>query len=90
MKTTTIRPFLAAAAVVLMTSCATAGDYATLTPGEIQLAGHPFKTARDCPRKAPIGKFDNRCDIPLLGYRGANGDVIVPQVGAPGGFGLGM
>lgn len=70
--------------VALLASCTT-----TSNSGTYQIANHPYRTAVNCERKAAIGQFDLRCDVPLLGYRGFNGgDVIVPQVGAPGGFGF--
>ena len=76
-------------ASVSLASCATSADYHTLSAGEIQLPGHPYKTAKDCARKAPIGKFDDKCDIPLLAWRGAKGlDLPSVSQGAPGGFGL--
>ena len=39
----------------------------------IKIADHKFRTAEDCMRKAPVGRFDRKCDIPLLGWRGAEG-----------------
>ena len=56
----------------------------------IQIPGHKFRTAENCVRRAPIGKFDRKCDIPLLGWRGAEGMWWSPSVvqGAPGGFGF--
>lgn len=65
-------------------------EYKVLSPNEIQIVGHPYKTAKDCDRRAPVGKFDAKCDIPVLGFRGGNTDVIVPQIGAPGGMSFGM
>ncbi|RVL05836.1 hypothetical protein CN151_08960 [Sinorhizobium meliloti] len=55
----------------------------------IQIPGHKFKTAKNCERKAPIGRFDRKCDIPIVGWRGAEG-LWLPNVaqGAPGGFGF--
>lgn len=91
------RIVIALAATSLLASCGiTTGsikpgpEYAKLSAGEIQIPGHPFKTAKDCTRKAPIGKFDRKCDIPILGFRGGNTDVIVPQIGAPGGMSFGL
>ena len=62
-------------------ACASAGDYHTLKEGEYQIPGHPYKSAKNCPRTAPIGKFDARCDIPLLGYRNFNDPTIIVQSG---------
>lgn len=55
----------------------------------IQIPGHKFRTAENCIRQAPIGKFDRKCDIPIVGWRGAEG-LWLPNVsqGAPGGFGF--
>ncbi|MQW85642.1 hypothetical protein [Sinorhizobium saheli] len=55
----------------------------------IQIPGHKFRTAENCVRRAPIGKFDRKCDIPIVGWRGAEG-LWLPSVsqGAPGGFGF--
>lgn len=49
-----------------------------------QIAGHPYRSDIDCERKAPIGKFDARCDHPLLGYKNFS-EPVVPLVG--GGVG---
>ena len=88
-----IKTFLLAAVLVAsasLASCATAGqDYSTLNSGEIQLAGHPYKTAKDCERTAPIGKFDRKCDIPVVGFRGFTDPTIGVQSGGIGGLGVG-
>jgi hypothetical protein len=52
-----------------------------LKEGEYQIPGHPYKSAKNCPRTAPIGKFDARCDIPLLGYRNFADPTIIVQSG---------
>ncbi|MBP1885121.1 hypothetical protein J2Z50_003411 [Ensifer mexicanus] len=64
-------------------------DVAYSRDSTIQIPGHKFRTAVNCVRQAPIGKFDRKCDIPIVGWRGANG-LWLPSVaqGAPGGFGL--
>lgn len=61
---------IAAIAAVSLASCANPEKYAKLDGNEYQIAGHPYKSAKDCKRKAPVGKFDGKCDIPVLGYRG--------------------
>ncbi|PDT82457.1 hypothetical protein CO676_17600 [Sinorhizobium sp. BJ1] len=71
---------------------ALAMSFGLFSPAEgstVQIPGHKFKTAKNCERKAPIGKFDRKCDIPIVGWRGAEG-LWLPSVaqGAPGGFGL--
>ncbi len=55
----------------------------------VQIPGHKFKTAKNCERTAPVGKFDRKCDIPIVGWRGAE-SLWLPSVaqGAPGGFGF--
>ncbi|THK37020.1 hypothetical protein EHS39_16360 [Ensifer sp. MPMI2T] len=67
-------------------SCTTTTGSIEPTPGTHQTAGHPYRTVNDCVRKAPIGQFDLKCDVPLLGYRNFSDPTIVPQAGAPGGF----
>ncbi|OCP19691.1 hypothetical protein BC361_30290 [Ensifer sp. LC54] len=57
-----------ALAILAYFSCT--ASYAQST---IQIAGHPFRSAENCVRKAPIGRFDRKCDIPLTGWRGAEG-----------------
>ncbi|MBD9544309.1 hypothetical protein IB276_33220 [Ensifer sp. ENS04] len=70
--------------LLALASCAT-----TETTSSISVEGHPYKTTAGCKRDKPLGKFDPKCDHPIVGFRGFNGgDVIVPQVGAPGGFGF--
>ncbi|MBB4189527.1 hypothetical protein GGE07_006216 [Sinorhizobium terangae] len=74
---------LSSAALV---SCTTTTGSIGPTPGTHQIAGHPYRTTNDCVRKAPVGQFDLKCDVPLLGYRNFSDPTIVPQSGAPGGF----
>lgn len=38
-----------------------------------QVARHEFETTKNCAREAPIGEFDRKCDIPAVGWRGAEG-----------------
>jgi hypothetical protein len=72
------------AAIVALAGC-TKTSYETVRSGEYQIAGHPYKTAIDCERTAPVGKFDGKCDIPVVGWRGAEGmQTIVPQGGGGG------
>lgn len=47
--------------------------------GAVQITGHKFKTAENCERQAPVGKFDQRCDVPAAGWRGAEG-IWLPNV----------
>jgi hypothetical protein len=68
---------------------ATSSAYTTLKRNEYQIAGHPYKSANDCERTAPVGKFDRRCDIPVVGFRNFSDPTIGVQAGGPGGFGLG-
>lgn len=75
--------FIAAA----VSSCATSSDYSTLKRDEYQIAGHPWKTTKDCKRKKPVGKFDPKCDIPTRGFRGFQDMIIVPSVGTGSGTG---
>ncbi|PDT50461.1 hypothetical protein CO661_02240 [Sinorhizobium fredii] len=76
---------LCALAAMALSSCAV--SYAE--DGAIQISGHKFRTAENCAREAPVGKFDRKCDIPTVGWRGAEG-LWLPSVapGAPGGFGF--
>lgn len=55
-------------AVAALAGCKTT-DYATVQPDQYQIAGHPYKSAKDCHRKAPVGKFDQKCDVPYVGIR---------------------
>jgi hypothetical protein len=80
-----MRISIATISVVGMLASCTTVPYSQLKGNEYQLAGHPWKSATDCKRVAPIGKFDARCDIPLLGYRG-DGD-ITPHFGVGSGAG---
>jgi hypothetical protein len=66
---------------VVFASGATAADYHNLKNGEYQIPGHPYKSAENCPRTAPVGKFDRRCDIPLLGFRNFTDPTIIVQSG---------
>ncbi|MGO7308813.1 hypothetical protein ACCS91_33700 [Rhizobium ruizarguesonis] len=75
-------------ATTLLASCTTT-PYSVVQRGEHQIPGHPYKTADNCERQAPIGKFDRRCDIPLLGYRNFADPTIAIGTGSAGGFGLG-
>jgi len=65
------------------------GAFSLAEDNALQIPGHKFKTAKNCERKAPVGKFDRKCDIPVVGWRGAEG-LWLPSVsqGAPGGFGF--
>lgn len=38
-----------------------------------QAGGQEFHTPKKCVRKAPVGEFDRKCDIPALGWPGAEG-----------------
>ncbi|TCU10484.1 hypothetical protein [Rhizobium sullae] len=69
------------AVATVFASWATAGDYHNLKEGEYQIPGHPYKSAENCPRTAPVGEFDRRCDIPLLGYRNFTDPTIIVQSG---------
>lgn len=66
--------FALSVVAVLAASCSSHTGYADLRPGEVQLAGHPYKTQKDCDRKAPIGKFDGKCDVPVVGFSGFSMD----------------
>ncbi|MQX09052.1 hypothetical protein CO661_21705 [Sinorhizobium fredii] len=69
-----------------LVSCTTITGSIEPRPGTHQIASHPYRTMNDCVRKAPIGQFDLKCDVPLLGYRNFTDPTIVPQIGAPGGL----
>ena len=71
----------------LLASCQTL-PYSVVQQGEHQIPGHPYKSANNCVRQAPVGKFDAKCDIPLYGYRNFKDPTIKPSVGSVGGFGL--
>jgi hypothetical protein len=79
-----------AGVAVLVSSCSSllpSYDYAKVRSNEYKMTDHPWKSAKDCVRKEPKGKFDARCDIPVVGYRG-DGD-ITPHFGvgsSAGGF----
>lgn len=80
----------AIAAVAALSSCVTGPTpkYHVLKKDEYQIAGHPFKTTKDCERRAPIGKFDNRCDIPYAGFRGfTQPDIGQISIGSGSGTG---
>ncbi|MDK1492669.1 hypothetical protein QN219_21835 [Sinorhizobium sp. 7-81] len=74
---------LSALTALALSSCAI--SYAQ--DSTIQIPGHKFRTEENCIRQAPIGKFDRKCDIPVVGWRSAEG-MWFPNVaqGAPGGF----
>jgi hypothetical protein len=40
------------------------------TTRSIEAPGHPYKTDPTCRRGQPVGRFDQKCDYPRLGYRG--------------------
>ncbi|WP_018239675.1 hypothetical protein [Ensifer sp. BR816] len=69
-----------------LVACTTVTGSIGPTPGTHQIAGHPYRSMNDCVRRTPIGQFDLKCDVPLIGYRNFSDPTIVPQVGAPGGF----
>lgn len=76
-----------AAAISLAAFATQAAEYSVLGKNEYRIAGHPYKTAIGCKRKKPVGKFDGRCDIPLIGYRGFYDPSTIIQSGGAGGFG---
>jgi hypothetical protein len=78
----------AAALGAVVASWASADDYHDRKKGEYQIPGHPYKSAENCQRIAPVGKFDRRCDIPLLGFRNFTDPTIIVQSGGIGGFGI--
>jgi hypothetical protein len=80
-----MRISIATLSVVGMLASCTTVPYSHLKGNEHQLAGHPWKSADDCTRTKPIGKFDARCDVPVVGYRG-DGD-ITPHFGVGSGAG---
>lgn len=57
------RIILSFAVTALLASCAS-----TPNPTGTHIAGHPYRTKSDCVRTQPIGKFDPKCDEPLLGF----------------------
>jgi len=72
-----------------LSSC-TSVPYSVVQKGEHQIQGHPYKTANNCERRAPIGTFDRRCDIPLAGFRNfSDPNISVNGGGSVGGFGIG-
>ncbi|ACP25183.1 hypothetical protein NGR_c14040 [Sinorhizobium fredii NGR234] len=72
--------------IASLASCTTITGSIESEPGSHQIAGHPYRTLNDCVRRGPVGRFDLKCDVPLLGYRNFSDPTIVPQSGAPGGF----
>ena len=38
-----------------------------------QAGGLEFRALKKCVRKAPVGEFDRKCDIPAVGWPGAEG-----------------
>ncbi|MBX4911450.1 hypothetical protein HJA82_29490 [Rhizobium bangladeshense] len=80
---------LLAGVALTVASCANASAYKSLKRDEYQLAGHPYKSVKDCKRTAPVGKFDRRCDVPVVGFRNFSDPTIGVQAGTPGGFGIG-
>lgn len=80
-----MRISIVAISVVGMLASCTSLPYSQLKENEYQIPGHPWKSAKDCKRTKPVGKFDARCDHPLVGYRG-DGD-ITPHFGVGSGAG---
>ena len=68
------------AALLLLAGCS------TYNPG-VTVAGHPYRTDPGCKRTKPLGKFDEKCDHPRLGWRGAEGGASGM---VPGGIGDGV
>ncbi len=60
---------LLALTVVTLSMCAIARAE-TNTPQNVKDKLLPVD---NCKRQAPIGEFDRRCDVPALGWRGAEG-----------------
>lgn len=58
---------LLALTVLALSTCVTARAESDTA----QIPGHKFRTAENCVRQAPIGEFDQKCDIPAAGWRGA-------------------
>jgi hypothetical protein len=75
---------VATLATGMLASCCTL-PYSTIQKGEHQIPGHPYKTADNCERRAPIGKFDAKCDIPLVGFRNFAEPSISTGAGSVGG-----
>lgn len=69
-------------ACLALASCTTTSSVATT------IDGHPYRTKANCQRVEPLGKFDPKCDEPLVGFKGFSPDIIVPQVGGGSGFSL--
>ncbi len=63
-------PNYIACALVILTYFSCTASHAQTT---FQVPGHPFRSTVNCVREAPIGKFDRKCDIPLTGWRCAEG-----------------
>ena len=59
------RIIAAAAIAALLASCSTTSEHG------YQIPGHKYRTVKGCERKAPIGEFDRRCDVPVVGWHGA-------------------
>ena len=60
---------LLALTVLFLSTCAIARAEAD----DDQVARHKFETLENCVRKAPIGEFDRKCDVPTVGWNGAEG-----------------
>jgi uncharacterized protein YceK len=76
------------AVIVLVSGCSTVGTYTTsMKSSEYQIAGHPYRTVKDCQRLSPIGKFDTKCDVPYVGIGGGKTfETITVQSGGTGSF----
>jgi hypothetical protein len=48
---------------VAVASCSQATRY-------VEFAEHPYRTDPNCQRTEPIGKFDQKCDDPHVGFKG--------------------
>jgi hypothetical protein len=38
-------------------------------PQVVSIPGHPYQTYLNCKRTKPLGQFDPKCDLPVLGYK---------------------
>lgn len=56
--------FITGLVALSLASCATASTKSVNVPG------HPYRTDPDCKRTQPLGKFDEKCDEPKLGFKG--------------------